>query len=151
MHMFHADMLNHYIMITQHHLIHFYIVVWVSNVGWMTRFSQVLSAAPTLFELVHQWNTAICCEQPLSYTCFIWEWMSTVLQFLYTESGWQCHACLDNSMSVIHWTTSCCAEATHSSLLMTFAYHGQQWPLSDGTRMTNITLYNLKSHVVCFF
>ena len=51
MHIFRADMLNHYMVITQHHLIHFYIVVWVSNVGWTTRSSQVLIAAPTLLEL----------------------------------------------------------------------------------------------------
>ena len=50
MHLLHAETLNHYMTITQHHLIPFYIVVWVSNVGWTTRASQVLSAAPTLFE-----------------------------------------------------------------------------------------------------
>jgi hypothetical protein len=50
MHIFHADMQNHYMIITHHHLIHFYMCVWVSKVGLTTRTYQVLSAAPTLFE-----------------------------------------------------------------------------------------------------
>jgi len=78
MHIFHADMLNHYMMITQHHLIHFYIVVWVSKVGWTTRASQAFSTAPTLFEP--------CPNSPHTHASFENECL-LVLHFLHTESG----------------------------------------------------------------
>jgi hypothetical protein len=45
--------------------------------------------------------------------------------YLHTENGWQRHACSDNSVTVLQWATSCCAEITQSRLLMMFAYHGQ--------------------------
>jgi len=110
--------------------------------GWLGR-ARSLVLLVLSFNLLHQANTAVCCKQLSLYTCFIQEWMSiglapsahTVEDAALCVPG-RIHDCPPLSIRLFF------REVTQSSLLMTCAYLGQQWQLSDGTRL--ITL-----HITC--
>ena len=76
--------------------------------------------------LLHQSNTAVHCKQSSLYMCFIQEWMNAgIAPFAHRKWMMQCSVCLDESMTVLHWATCCCAKITQSSLFMMCGYNVQ--------------------------
>jgi hypothetical protein len=55
--------------ITQHHLIHSGMWIWVSSIGWTTGACQIQSAAPTLFEPLVP--VKHCCTLPTAITIHV--------------------------------------------------------------------------------
>ena len=73
--------------------------------------------------LLHQSNTAISCKQLSLYMCLIQELMNAGLApSAHRNQMTQCSMCLDESITVLHWATCCCAEFTQSSLFMMCGY-----------------------------
>ena len=128
MHTFYADvrvctdMIKHGMMITLHHLMSFgvcvCVCVWVCNVGWMTRACQILGAALTVFDLLHQSNTAVCCSHCRTHASFENE-CPLVLQLAPTETGWHSVTCAWTNPWLSSVEQHAFLQKLHGSLLMT--------------------------------
>jgi hypothetical protein len=95
----------------------------------------------TSLNLLHQSNTAVSCKWSL-YVCFIQELMNAgPAPSAHRNQVTQRSLCLDKSITILHWATHCCAVVTQSGLFMICGYNVQLWPLSNSTRMINITLH----------
>jgi hypothetical protein len=81
--------------------------------------------------LVHQSNTAVSCKQLSLYVCFIREWVTAGLApYVHRNQTTQCSVCLDESITLLHWATRCCAEVTQGCLFITCGCNCQtahQW------------------------
>jgi hypothetical protein len=76
--------------------------------------------------LLHQSNTAVSCKQSSLCVCFIQELMNAgPASSTHRNHVMQRSLCLDESITVLHWATRCCAVVTQSSLFMICGYNGQ--------------------------
>jgi len=76
--------------------------------------------------LLHQSNTAVSCKRSSLYVCFIQELMNAgPASSAHRNQVTQRFLCLDESITVLHWATRCCAVVTQSSLFMICGYNGQ--------------------------
>jgi len=138
-------MQKHYTMINLHHLILLGTCVQVQNVESMNGACQVLSAVPILFDSlvpVKHWRTlqrviVINTLHAKMNACDLAS--SAYINWMMQHCAW-----LDKSVTVLH-----CAHITQSNLLMTYACHSSDhWPLSEGTRMINLTLHVTRQYML---